>query len=81
MKLVRHHSDVVVIFEHAWEKAYVQAHQSTREWIPLTLPGQAHPCAEIHATTRLVRLCNGYVVLTEQQVIFQSPGGTDPSHP
>lgn len=80
MKLVRHHEAVVAIFERAWEKAYVLAHQSLQEWIPLALPGQAQLWAEIHATTRSVRLCEGSRVLTEQQVVFQNLGEIDPTH-
>lgn len=71
MKLVRHHEDVVALFERAWEKAYVLARQATHEWIPLVLPGQVNPCAEIHPITRLVRLCEGYALLMEQRVTFQ----------
>jgi hypothetical protein len=72
MKLVRHHEAVIAIFERTWEKAYVLTHQSLQEWIPLVLPGQALPCAELHTTTRSVRLREGFVVLTEQRVTFQN---------
>ncbi len=78
MKLVRHHEAVIAIFEHAWEKTYFLAHRSTQEWIPLALPGQAQPCAEIHSTTRSVRLCEGNLVQTEQRVIFQNLSETEP---
>lgn len=71
MKLVRHHNEVVPIFERAWEKTYLLAQQATHEWIPLVLPGQTTPCAEIDPCTRAVRLCEGYALLTEQRVTFQ----------
>lgn len=71
MKLVRHHEEVVALFERAWEKAYVLAHQGKQEWVPLYLPDQRQPCAEIHVTTRTVRLCGVYLLQTEQTVFFR----------
>ena len=71
MKLVRHYEAVIAIFERAWEKAYVLTCQGKQEWIPLYSPGQPLPCAEIHARTRVVRLCHGQLVQTEQAVLFQ----------
>lgn len=72
MKLVRHYEAVVAIFERAWEKAYVLAHRGEQEWLPLYLPGQPLPCAEMHVGTRAVRLCPGHGVQTEQAVLFSN---------
>src|SRR5258708_23363889 len=72
MKLVRHYEAVIAIFERAWEKAYLLTCQSNQEWVPLYSPGQPLPCAEIHAITRVVRLCHGHLVQTEQAVLFQN---------
>jgi len=73
MKLVRHYERVIAIFERDWEKVYLLAHQDKQEWVPLYLPGQSLPCAEIHARTREVRLCRGHLVQTEHTVLFQNP--------
>lgn len=70
MKLVRHYEAVIAIFERAWEKAYVLAHRGEQEWVPLYLPDQPLPCAEIHVGTRAVRLCPGNHIQTEQAVLF-----------
>lgn len=72
MKLVRHHEQVIAIFERAWEKAYLLAHQGKEEWVPLYLSGQAQPqlCAEIHTITRTVRLHGEHLVPSELSVQF-----------
>lgn len=72
MKLVRHYDAVIAIFERAWEKTYLLARRGEQEWVPLYLPSQPLPCAEIHASTREVRLCHGHLVQTEQAVLFHN---------
>jgi hypothetical protein len=60
MKLVRHGTQVVAVIQQGWEKAYLlSSQQGKREWVPMFLVGEAQPFAEIHSTTRAVRLCEG----------------------
>jgi hypothetical protein len=74
MKLVRHGETIVVIFERGHEKAYVMAQQGQRrEWIPLygiDEESSAEPVAEMHATSRIVRLYGPHMIQTELAVVF-----------
>ena len=70
MKLVRHGTQVVAVIQQGWEKAYLLSQQDKQEWVPLFREGSARPFAEIHSTTRAVRLCEGRELADEQDVMF-----------
>lgn len=70
MKLVRHGAQVVAVIQQGWEKAYLLSQQGKQEWVPVFLVGEAQPFAEIHSTTRAVRLCEGRELADEQGVLF-----------
>lgn len=70
MKLIKHGDAVILLIEHAWEKVYLKAQQGVWEWVPLFLPRETTPFAEIHTVSRQVRLCAGQEVLDQQEVVF-----------
>ncbi|MBV9229536.1 MAG: hypothetical protein JOZ18_09510 [Chloroflexi bacterium] len=70
MKLVKHGDAAILLIEHTWEKVYLKAQQGVLEWVPLFLPGEATPFAQIHAISHHMRLCAGQQVLDQQKVVF-----------
>lgn len=72
MKLVKHGEAVMLLIEHAWEKLSLKAQQGTVEWVPLFLPRDATPFAEIHAVSRHVRLCAGRELFDQKEAVFHA---------
>jgi hypothetical protein len=72
MKLIRHGDIIVALVERAWEKAYLASQRGKQEWVPLFAVEGMQPVAEVHSTTRQVRLCADQQIADQQSVVFRT---------
>jgi hypothetical protein len=72
MKLVRHGATVIAIIERRWEKDFLSLQRNSREWVPLFPVGGIVPLAEINTITHEARLCEGQVLIDQQEVELHS---------